>query len=172
MVERGNGQESPLQSFEAFKTEGLQELLAEISPIQDLSFELHLIDHNFEQPRLSEEECRQKEDSYIALLRLYTELRLKETREVKAQIVILGDFPLMTQRGTFIVNGVERLPVISTSEVFEKHLRKGLRLMAQETRSRMSLVTDPDIATPSALISNGPFADAIQRSLQEITSLS
>ncbi len=103
-----------LDSFRWFQEEGLRELLDEISPIQDFTgnrMELVFGDYAFGEPKYSEMECRERDMTYAAPLRVNVELRVKETGEVKEQELFMGDFPLMTQHGTFIINGAERVVV-------------------------------------------------------------
>ncbi len=105
-----------LESFERFKNEYLQELFAEISPIQDFTgknLELHfeVPDDAFDQPQYSEEECREQDRTYQAPLRVKARLHNKQTGEIKEMVVYMGDFPLMTRQGTFIYNGAERVVV-------------------------------------------------------------
>ncbi|MBI4301845.1 MAG: DNA-directed RNA polymerase subunit beta [Chloroflexi bacterium] len=106
--------EVQLNSYRWFQEEGLRELFDEISPIQDFSgtrMELRLLDYEFRQPKYSEEECLQWDMSYSAPLWVKVHLVIKETGEVKEQDLFMGDFPLMTIRGTFIINGAERVVV-------------------------------------------------------------
>ena len=101
-------------SFEWFKEQGLKELFAEISPIQDFTgrvLELHLGEYYFGPPKHSEEECRDRDVTYAAPLRVKARLLNKETGEIKEQEIFMGDFPLMTGNGTFIINGAERVVV-------------------------------------------------------------
>ncbi len=105
-----------LDSFEWFKREGLKQLFAEISPIADFTgrnLELHFTvpDEPFGPPKHTEQECREKDITYSAPLRIRASLRNKQTGEIKDQDIFMGDFPLMTEQGTFIVNGVERVVV-------------------------------------------------------------
>ena len=100
-------------SFNWFRTEGLAEAFADISPIENPSKNL-LVEfgvHEFGDPKFSEEECKNKDISYQAPL--FVEIRFinKDTGEIKEQEVFMGDFPLMTSRGTFIINGTERVVV-------------------------------------------------------------
>ncbi len=106
--------ESQLQSFEWFKTEGLAELFAEISPIEDFTgknLALKFKSFHFEEPKYTEKEAKNKNISYDVPLKAVVELTNKETGEVKEQEIFLGDYPWMTDRGTFIINGVERVVV-------------------------------------------------------------
>ena len=107
-----------LDSFNWLKTDGLRELFEEISPIEDFPggrFELSFGDHYFEEPKLSEEECRVKETTYSAPLQVTVKLRIKAAGpaqgEVKEQTLFIGDVPIMTSTGTFIINGAERVVV-------------------------------------------------------------
>src|SRR4030081_2980749 len=103
-----------LESFQWFKTEGLRELFDEINPITDYTgknFELKFLDYEFGQPKFSVEECRNRDMTYAAPLRIRTRLTVKETGEIKESEVYMGDFAMMTSEGTFIVNGTERVVV-------------------------------------------------------------
>ena len=104
----------PRRSFQRFLDEGLRELFDEISPIEDFTgtrMGLELTDYRLEDPRLSERECRQRDATYSARLLVDTSLTVKETGEIKEQQLFLGDLPLMTEQGTFIINGAERVVV-------------------------------------------------------------
>jgi len=101
-------------SFDWFFNKGLQELFDEVSPIKDYQetdFELHFTDYNFEEPKYTEKRARDKNITYESPLRVNAKLVNKKTGEIKEQEIYLGDFPIMTPRGTFIVNGVERVVV-------------------------------------------------------------
>jgi DNA-directed RNA polymerase subunit beta len=103
-----------LDSFEWFKTEGLRELLDEISPIEDFTgtrMKLYFRGYSFGEPKYSEMECRERDMTFSAPLRVNVELEIKETGEVKEQELFMGDFPLMTPNGTFVINGAERVVV-------------------------------------------------------------
>ncbi|HEU0073924.1 MAG TPA: DNA-directed RNA polymerase subunit beta [Dehalococcoidia bacterium] len=103
-----------LDSYEWFTREGLRELLDEISPIQDFTgskMELRFGEYSFGEPKYSEAECRDRDATFAAPLRVKVELIVKETGEVKEQELFMGDFPLMTPTGTFIINGAERVVV-------------------------------------------------------------
>src|SRR6266571_122707 len=103
-----------VESFKWFKTEGLRELFDEINPITDYTgknFELKFLDYEFGQPKFSVEECRNRDMTYAAPLRIRTRLTIKETGEIKESEVYMGDFAMMTDEGTFIVNGTERVVV-------------------------------------------------------------
>ncbi|HET7173039.1 MAG TPA: DNA-directed RNA polymerase subunit beta [Nocardioidaceae bacterium] len=92
---------------------GLEEIFEEISPIEDFSgtMSLSFRDHRFEPPKYSVAECREKDFTYSAPLFVTAEFMNNETGEIKSQTVFMGDFPLMTDKGTFIVNGTERVVV-------------------------------------------------------------
>jgi DNA-directed RNA polymerase subunit beta len=103
-----------LDSFHWFRTEGLRELFDEINPITDYTgknFELKFLDYEFGPPKFSVEECRNRDMTYAAPLRIRTRLTIKETGEIKESEVYMGDFAMMTDEGTFIVNGTERVVV-------------------------------------------------------------
>jgi DNA-directed RNA polymerase subunit beta len=103
-----------ITSFVWFKSEGLRELFDEINPITDYTgknFELRFLDYEFGPPKFSEEECRNRDMTYAAPLRIKTRLTVKETGEIKESDVYMGDFAIMTEEGTFIVNGTERVVV-------------------------------------------------------------
>lgn len=101
------------QSYDWFLSEGLNEMFGDISPIDDFSGNLSLefVDFQFQEEKYTVDEAREHDANYSAPL--YVKLRLinKETGEVKEQEVFFGDFPLMTEQGTFIINGAERVIV-------------------------------------------------------------
>jgi len=102
------------RSFRWLVEEGLGELLAEISPIEDYTgtkLSLKFLDYKFEDPKISERDAKDNNVSYDAPLKATVELTNKITGEVKEQEIYLGDFPWMTSRGTFIINGAERVVV-------------------------------------------------------------
>jgi DNA-directed RNA polymerase subunit beta len=105
-----------LDSFEWFKKEGLRELFEEISPIEDftgknLSLEFIVPPDPFGAPKYSEDECRERDATYNAPLTVKARLINKETGEIIEKDIFMGDFPLMTKEGTFIINGAERVVV-------------------------------------------------------------
>ena len=103
-----------LDSFDWFKREGLRELLSELSPIQDFSgakMDLIFGDYEFRDPKHTQDECKDRDITFAAPLFVDVELRIKESGEIKEQRLFFGDFPLMTDRGTFIINGAERVVV-------------------------------------------------------------
>ena len=106
--------ETQVNSFEWFRREGLHELFAEISPITDFTGKnlgLHFKDYVFGEPRFDEFQCRERDLTYAAPLRVNVELRILSTGEIKETEIFLGDFPVMTDNGTFIYNGAERVVV-------------------------------------------------------------
>jgi len=106
--------EVQLNSYEWFLQEGIRELLDEVSPIVDFSakkMELHFLKHSFDKPKFTPEEAKRNNGSFEANLKARVKLVNKETGEIKEQEVFLGAIPLMTDRGTFVVNGIERVVV-------------------------------------------------------------
>ena len=92
---------------------GLEEIFEEISPIEDFSgtMSLSFRDHRFEPPKNSVYECKERDFTYAAPLFVTAEFMNNETGEIKSQTVFMGDFPLMTDKGTFVINGTERVVV-------------------------------------------------------------
>ncbi|MFW6075713.1 MAG: DNA-directed RNA polymerase subunit beta, partial [Chloroflexota bacterium] len=113
VLEMPNLVQLQIDSFDWFKSEGLAELLQEISPIEDYNnkMQLEFLDHWFDEPRVSEELCRERDMTYAAPLRIKVRLTIRETGEIKESDVFLGDFPIMTPKGTFLINGAERVVV-------------------------------------------------------------
>ena len=112
---------SQLRSFDWFKTEGLRDVLQEVSPIEDYTgakYALSFIQnpetgfaHEFRPPKYSPEECKEREVTYCAPLYVRCGLTTKETGEIKESDVFMGDIPMMTDNATFIINGAERVVV-------------------------------------------------------------
>ena len=107
-----------IDSFDWFKTDGLKDLFEEISPIEDFPggrFELSFQEHRFEEPKYTDEECRDREITYSAPLHVTVELHTKAPGpaegERKLQDLFIGDIPMMTSTGTFVINGAERVVV-------------------------------------------------------------
>ena len=102
-----------MDSFQWFKTEGLSQAFADICPIESTTKDMYVEfgKHEFGEPKYNVDMCKEKDVSYQAPL--FAEIRFvnRETGEIKEQEVFMGDFPLMTQRGTFIINGTERVVV-------------------------------------------------------------
>ena len=92
---------------------GLEEIFEEISPIEDFSetMSLSFRDHRFEPPKYAVEDCKDRDVTYAAPLFVTAEFMNNETGEIKSQTVFMGEFPLMTDKGTFIINGTERVVV-------------------------------------------------------------
>src|SRR5437016_1283872 len=100
-------------SFNWFLDEGIAETLTDISPIEDFtgSLKLELADPEFEPPKYSEEECKEKDMTFSRPLFVTARFMNAQTGEIKEQTVFMGDFPMMTEKGTFIINGTERIVV-------------------------------------------------------------
>ena len=114
VLEMPNLIEVQKNSYQWFLKEGLKEVFADISPITDYSGNLVLefIDFNLEsESKYSIEACKERDVTYAAPLRVKCRLRNKEVDEIKEQEIFMGDFPLMTENGTFIINGAERVIV-------------------------------------------------------------
>ena len=122
-AEKSNRGEVPKQS-------GLEEIFEEISPIEDFqgSMSLSFRDHRFEPPKYTIAECKERDITYAAPLFLTAEFTNNITGEIKSQTVFMGDFPLMTPRGTFVINGTERVVVSqivrSPGVYFERTIEK------------------------------------------------
>jgi DNA-directed RNA polymerase subunit beta len=101
------------ESFDWFLNKGLGETLGEISPIEDFTGNLALqfLSHRFEEPKFDEDECQEKDMTFSRPLFVTCAFINKETGEIKEQTVFMGDFPMMTAKGTFIINGTERVVV-------------------------------------------------------------
>ena len=132
------------------KKSGLEEIFEEISPIEDFNgtMSLSFRDHRFEPPKYTVEQCRDKDFTYSAPLFVTAEFMNNETGEIKSQTVFMGDFPLMTDKGTFIINGTERVVVSqlvrSPGVYFESNLDK---------------VSDKDIFTAKVIPSRGAWLE-------------
>jgi DNA-directed RNA polymerase subunit beta len=116
----GESQEMPnlleiqKESYKWFLDEGLREVFSDVDTISDYSgsLELSFVDYSMnEKPKYSEEECKARDATYAAPLKVGVRLRNKETQEIKEQEIFMGDFPLMTESGTFVINGAERVIV-------------------------------------------------------------
>ena len=110
---------------------GQEEIFEEISPIEDFgqTMSLSFHDHRFEEPKYTADECKEKGQTYSAPLYVVADFDNFDTGEIKSQTVFMGDFPLMTERGTFIINGTERVVVSqlvrSPGVYFERGVEKG-----------------------------------------------
>ena len=142
-------------SYEWFKKEGLKELFKEISPITDYSdkhMELHFVDYYFDEPKYTEEEARFKNMTFEAPLRAKVRLVQKGGKKKKEQEVYLGDFPVMTSRGTFVINGVERVVISqlirSPGAYFKYNTYRGRKLFGAKLIPNrgtwLEFETDPD----------------------------
>ncbi len=142
--------EVQLVSFEWFRTEGLRELLDEISPITSFNknLELYFLEYRFDEPKYSEVECRVRDMTFAAPLWVNVRLVNKETGEVQEQEVFMGDFPLMTKNGTFVINGAERVVV---SQLIRS---PGVYFQADEDRS-----TGRQLSTAKLIPSRGAWLE-------------
>ncbi len=127
--------EIQLNSYDWFMEKGLKEILKEVNPITDFTgkdLELYFEDYYLDEPKYDEVTAKNKNISYEAPLRCKVKLIIKKTGEVKEQEIYLGDFPIMTDRGTFIINGVERVVVSqlirSPGVFFTMDYQKGRKL--------------------------------------------
>ena len=149
-----------LGSFNWLKTDGLRELFEEISPIEDQTgdrFELTFEDHYFDEPKYTEAECREKEITYTAALYVTVSLKIKAAGagqgEIKEQTLFLGDIPMMTSTGTFIINGAERVVVSqlvrSPGVYFTADLDRQHRQAARVRQAHTLPSTSPPTSTPT-----------------------
>jgi DNA-directed RNA polymerase subunit beta len=122
-------------SYQWFLDEGLKEMFQDISPIEDFTGNLSLefVDYSLGEPKYPVDETKERDVTYSAPLRVKVRLLNKESGEVKEQEVFMGDFPLMTDTGTFVINGAERVivsqlvrsPSVYYSEKIDKNGKKG-----------------------------------------------
>ncbi|NLD19900.1 MAG: DNA-directed RNA polymerase subunit beta [Clostridiales bacterium] len=127
-------------SYDWFVREGLREVFEDISPIKDYadSLVLEFIDYSLtDPPKYEQEECKERDVTYAAPLKVKVRLQNKSTGEVKEQEVFMGDFPLMTEKGTFIYNGAERVVVTqlvrSPGPYYEKTIDKSGKSLYKTT---------------------------------------
>ena len=135
VLELPNLIEIQTSSYQWFLDEGLREVFHDISPIEDFTGNLSLefIDYELGEPKYDVDESKERDVTYAAPLRVKVRLVNKETGEVKDQDVFMGDFPLMTETGTFIINGAERVivsqlvrsPSVYYSAKVDKNGRRG-----------------------------------------------
>jgi len=135
VLELPNLIEIQTSSYQWFLDEGLREMFQDISPIEDFTGNLSLefIDYSLGEPKYSVPESKERDVTYSAPLRVKVRLVNKETGEVKDQDVFMGDFPLMTETGTFVINGAERVivsqlvrsPSVYFSGKIDKNGKKG-----------------------------------------------
>jgi len=136
VLELPNLIEIQTSSYQWFLDEGLREMFQDISPIEDFTGNLSLefIDYSLGEPKYSVEDSKERDVTYAAPLRVKVRLVNKETGEVKDQDVFMGDFPLMTDTGTFVINGAERVivsqlvrsPSVYYNAKVDKNGRRGL----------------------------------------------
>lgn len=103
-----------LRSFRWLQEEGLKQLLEEISPIEDFTgnrLRLDFVSYEFRPPRHSEQECRNRDLTYSTPIYVKAKLLIKSTGEIKEESLFFGSIPLMTEKGTFITSGAERVVV-------------------------------------------------------------
>jgi len=118
------------KSYEWFRTEGLREVFDDISPIEDFTgnMAVEFGEHKWQDPKYDVDECKEKDMTYSSPLFVIVRFINRETGEIKEQEVFMGDFPLMTEKGTFIINGTERVVVSqlvrSPGVYFNKELDK------------------------------------------------
>ena len=147
--------EIQFSSWDWFLKEGIKQLFAEISPIRDYTgkeYELYFKDYYFDEPKFSEEEAWERSTTYEASLKAKIKLVHLQTKKVIEQEVYLGEFPMMTKRGTFIINGVERVIVSqfirSSGVYFTMRVIKGKKLFGAKVipdrGSWMEFETDAD----------------------------
>lgn len=113
VIELPNLIQIQLSSYQWFLEEGLKSALEEVFPITDFTghLELDFLDYSMGEPKYSVQECKERDVSYQAPLKLRVRLTDKESGEIKESEVYMGDLPLMTEKGTFIINGAERVVV-------------------------------------------------------------
>ncbi|MBM9465573.1 DNA-directed RNA polymerase subunit beta [Aeromicrobium sp. YIM 150415] len=129
---------------------GLEEIFEEISPIEDFSetMSLSFRDHRFEPPKYSVEDCKDRDVTYAAPLFVTAEFMNNDTGEIKSQTVFMGEFPLMTDKGTFIINGTERVVV--------SQLVRSPGVYFERTADKTS---DKDIFTAKVIPSRGAWLE-------------
>jgi len=127
--------EAQKKSYEWFFEKGLRELLEEVSPIEDYTkknFSISFLDFKKEEPKMDEQTAKYKNATYEFPLKMTVRLTIKETGEVREQEIYLSDIPAMTPRGTFVINGVERVVVNqlmrSPGVFFSMNFQKGRKL--------------------------------------------
>src|SRR5688572_26467619 len=153
--------EVQLRSFDWFKDEGLRELFEEISPIVSFNknLELHFGDFYFGEPKYPEDECRERDITFAAPLWVKVKLVNRDTGEISEQEVFMGDFPLMTESATFIINGSERVVV---SQLIRS---PGVYFTVEEDRS-----TGRDLAGAKLIPSRGAWLE-FETSKRDIISV-
>src|SRR3989338_8766691 len=130
-------------SYDWFFKKGVKELFEEISPVTDFTgrdLELYFEDYYIDEPKFDEVTCREKNITYEAPLRVAVRMINKRTQKEERQEIYLGDIPVMTQRGTFVVNGIERVVVSqlirSPGAFFTAERVRGRRYYGGKIRAR------------------------------------
>ena len=139
VVQMPNLIEVQKNSYQWFLDKGLKEVFRDISTIEDYTGNLVLefIDYRLdEEPKYTVKECKERDTTYAAPMRVRARLLNKETGEVKEQEIFMGDFPLMTDSGTFVINGAERVIVSQLVRSPRRVLRLQLRQDRQEALHR------------------------------------
>ncbi|PIR98351.1 MAG: DNA-directed RNA polymerase subunit beta [Candidatus Colwellbacteria bacterium CG10_big_fil_rev_8_21_14_0_10_41_28] len=155
LIEQPNLNFLQLDSYKWFMDKGLKELFEEVSPITDYSgkeLEIHFLSYEFDDPKYSEEEARFKGVTYEAPLRAKVKLINKVDKKEKTQEVYLGDIPVMTERGTFIISGHERVIISqlirSPGVYFQDSIHRGKRFFGAKIipgrGTWLEMDTDPD----------------------------
>ena len=154
--------ENQIQSYAWFNTEGLEEVYREVSPIVDYTakkYELHFLEHYFRAPKYSPAGCKEREITYSEPLYVKTRLVMKETGEIKEQEIFMGDIPMMTPNGTFIINGAERVVV---SQLVRS---PGVYFVYEK-----NLVSDRDLCFAKLIPSRGAWLE-FETSLKDVISV-
>ena len=132
-------------SYRSFLKDGLREALADASPIEDYSKTMYLefVDYSLdEEPKYTVEKCKERDTTFAAPLKVTVRLTNRDTHEMKESEVFMGDFPLMTEHGTFIINGAERV-IVSPAGAFAGRL-----LFQDHRQDRHGAVFVPDDSEP------------------------
>ena len=147
--------EQAARGDDARVTSGLEDILEELSPIEDYSgnMSLSLSEPRFEPVKNTVDECKEKDINYSAPLYVTAEFINNDTQEIKSQTVFIGDFPIMTDMGTFIVNGTERVVVSqlvrSPGVYFERTTEKATGVMGSSGGGSRRLVSTLSSPAPS-----------------------
>ena len=153
------------ESYQWFINEGLKEVFADISPIEDFAgnLSLHFIDHKFntpdDPPKYSQEECKERDATYSAPLKVGVRLINNETNGIIEQEVFMGEFPLMTEKGTFICNGAERVVVTQLvrspgpyfNEITNKEKAEKEKASEKSSSSKNAIVRSEEMESMDAL---------------------
>ena len=130
------------KSWEWFLSDGLSETIADINPIKDYSEKLlvQFGEHQFGEPSKPIAECRNKDMTFSAPLTMKVSFINEETGEIREQSVFMGDFPMMTERGTFIIHGTERVVVTQLVRSPGAYIMEGGAIDAEKTASVDNLI--------------------------------